>query len=166
MSIEFRARITADGLLSFGAPRTEAMMRARLKKYAGCYVECQLDQRESAAKRRFFEGPVVQYWFYQNPNSKWLTFAEARENIKLRWHSRNSYDQYGNPQKHVKSTKMSGRRFSEMLLQMQTDWIEEGYEWPDPVDYEAWLKTEAPDDMQYPPLEKLKKGYQKKVVYW
>lgn len=152
-------QIQEDGTLSFGGPRTEILVREKLKKWPRKYVNCEVDTRETVQKRRFFEGPVTHYWFFQNPRSKWKTFLEARENLKLRWNALNSYDADGTPVRIPQSTMMSNKKFGEMLMEMQQDWTDEGYEFPDHDDFERWLLTNPPPDAEYPPVQKLKEKY-------
>lgn len=159
--MEFRMQVQPDGSLSFGAPRTVYLMKERLKKVPGAYVNCELDTRETPAKRRFFEGAVTAYWFYQNPRSKWKSMAEARENLKLRWNAKETFDTEGNSIFLPKSTKISNRAFAEMLMHMQDDWSEEGYEWPDSEGYEEWLLTNPAPGIEYPPVLRLKEKYLK-----
>lgn len=159
--MKFRMQVQEDGSLSFGARRTEIIMMERLKNYPLKYVNCELDIRESPAKRRFFEGAVTAYWFYQNPRSKWKTLLEARENLKLRWNAKETFDTEGNSVFLPQSTKMSNKRFGEMLSEMQDDWAEEGYEWPDPEAYDAWLLTNPPPGVEFPPVVRLKEKYLK-----
>lgn len=157
--MEFRLQIKPDGTLSPGEERTEIILREQLKAYAGKYVKCQVDTRETIEKRRLFEGPVTAYWFYQNPRSGWKTLAEARENLKLRWNAKDTFMADGTPIRIPMSTKISNKRFAEMLDQMQKDWAEEGYEFPDPEAFNAWELTFPPVDVEYPPVQRLKEKY-------
>lgn len=157
-------QVQEDGTLSFGAPQTVAIMKARLKKYPNKYVNCELDIRETPEKRRFFEGAVTAYWFYQNPRSKWKTLVEARENLKLRWNSKETFDTEGNSIFLPQSTMISNKRFGEMLLKMQDDWADEGYEWPDPEAYNEWLLTNPAPGIEYPPVLRLKEKYLKQLL--
>lgn len=152
-------QIQPDGSLSFGEPRTEILTKEKLKQWAGRYVNCQVDTRETIEKRRFFEGPVTAYWFYQNPRSGWKTLAEARENLKLRWNAKDTFMADGTPVRIPLSTKISNKRFGEMLLNMQHDWDEEGYEWPDPDAFKEWEFTNPPPGAEFPPVLKLKEKY-------
>lgn len=152
-------QIREDGSLSFGTERTEILMKEKLRKWPHKYVKCEVETRESPAKRRFFEGPVTAYWFYQNPRSKWKTLVEARENLKLRWNAKETFDTEGNSIFLPQSTKISNKRFGEMLLKMQQDWDEEGYEWPDPDAYEEWLHTNPAPGLEFPPVARLKEKY-------
>lgn len=157
--MEFRQQIMPDGSLSFGTDRTGYIMRERLKEHAGKYVKCELDVRETPEKRRFFEGAVAAYWFYQNPRSGWKTIAEARDNLKLRWNAKDTFDVDGTPVRIPLSTKISNRRFGEMLMTMQQDWQEEGYEWPDPEAYKEWELTWPAPGEDFPPVKRLKEKY-------
>lgn len=159
--MEFRMQILPDGNLSFGTERTDYLMREKLKQWSGRYVNCSVDVRETIEKRRFFEGAVVPYWFYQNPKSGWRTLAEARDNLKLRWNARDTFMADGSPVRIPISSKMSNKRFADMLLNMQHDWDEEGYQWPDPDAYKEWEHTYPPVGAVYPPVQRLKDSYLK-----
>lgn len=152
-------QIQNDGSLSYGTERNEFFTKEKLKQFAGRYVICQVDTRETIEKRRFFEGAVTPYWFYQNPRSGWKTLAEARDNLKLRWNARDTFTADGSPVRIPISSKMSNKRFGEMLLTMQHDWDEEGYTWPDPDAYKEWELRFPPPGAIYPPVQTLKAKY-------
>lgn len=159
--MEFRLRVQPDGSLSAGTERTEYYLNEKLKQFAGRDVNCQVDTRETPEKRRFFEGPITAYWFYQNPKSGWRNMQEARDNLKLRWNARDTFMADGSPVRIPMSTKITNKRFADMLLQIQHDWDEEGYEFPDPEAFKEWEATDPSIGAEYPPVLRLKEKYLK-----
>lgn len=152
-------QINQDGSLSYGTERNEILIKERLKEWSGMYVKCEVDTRETIEKRRFFEGAVTPYWFYQNPKSGWKTLAEARDNLKLRWNGKDTFEANGKAIRIPLSTKISNKRFAEMLMVMERDWTEEGYEWPDSEAYNAWMLTFPPPGAEFPAVQRLKDKY-------
>jgi hypothetical protein len=152
MEIRFQIK---EGLVYFGG--RVATMRALeiLKKHEGKYGKLTVDDRESAQMRRFFDGAVVRYWFFQNPHAGWKTFEDARDNLKLRWNPRHTTDQDGKFVTVPGSTMMSRKRFAAMLETMNKDWAEEAYEYPDPEAYKLWQDSAPAPDAVYPPLQAL-----------
>lgn len=149
-----------NGQINFGTPARAARIQEMLKANEKQYFYITRDDRESDHMRRFFEGAVVPYYFYQNPNSGWENFEEAREALKLEHNFRYVNDKEGKRQKISRSTMMPKYLFVEFLGKVQRDFEENGFEYPDAEAYKSWEDTAPAPGEEYDPLKKLKAKYE------
>lgn len=148
------------GEISLGTGARVDKIKEILKNNEGEYFYLVHDNRESAQMRKYFEGAVVPYYFYQNPKSGWKNFAECREALKMEHNFAFVNDRTGKPQKMAKSTMMNRQAFRDFLEKVENDFRENGFEWPDSEAYKSWQDS-APDLGEiYPPLLKLKQQYE------
>ena len=134
--------------------------REFLKNHEGKDVIISLDDRESTEKRRFFEGCVTQYFYYQHPYSGWTDFRQAREVLKVEFNGEWINDKDGKQIRIPKSTKLSNTRFTEFIEKIQDYFIQNGLEWPDSEDFLKWQGSAPSSDEIYPPLFALRNKYQ------
>lgn len=149
-----------NGQISFGNEKRTEVIKEILRKNEGEYFNLVHDNRESAKMRRFFEGAVVPYYFFQNPKSGWKNFAECRESLKLEHHFTFVNNRYGESQKVAKSTMVNRESFSNFLEKIERDFNENGFEWPDHKAFKAWEDSAPKAGEVYPPLLKLKEKYE------
>lgn len=160
----FRGKIK-DGVLKF----FKADMQ-RLEKFyrenEGADVELRDWKPTNYSKRKFFEGPVTQYFFYQHEPGAFENFKEAREALKLEC----------NPVR-VKgitpgfaitaggsTAEKSDKWFANFLERIQHQvFLPNGYEFPDSEEYNAWINSAPGIGEVYPPVELLAKNYKRKL---
>lgn len=118
------------------------------------------------SKRKFFEGPVTQYFFYQHEPGAFDNFHEAREALKLEC---NPVRVKGiTPGFAVTGAGSTANKpdkwFAAFLERIHHDvFLANGYEFPDPENYQEWLDSAPGPGEAYPPLELLVKNYKRKV---
>ncbi len=149
-----------NGELDFGTPARVAKIKEVLKANEKGYFYLVKDDRESDHMRRFFEGAVVPYYFYQNPKSGWETFEDAREALKIEHNFRYVNNREGNIVKIAKSTMMPKYLFVEFLGRIERDFQQNGFEYPDAEVYKSWENSAPAPGEYYPMLAKLKETYQ------
>lgn len=158
MTLELKG-IIKNGVIELGS-RSELV----LAEHEGKGVIIEIDERESWEKRKFFEGAISQFFYYQHPYSNWKNFREAREALKLEFNGEWINDREGNQQRNGKSTKMSNAKFTEFLGKIQADFQENGLEFPDSEDYIRWIESAPDPDAVYPPLQKLIDKYKQELA--
>lgn len=147
--------IIGRGELTFGSDLTAA----RFYEQEGKPVIIELDDRPSAEMRRFFEGAVVPYVFYQS-GAAWSDFRECREALKLEFLPSWARDLHGDRVKVARSTadlsKAAFRRFLEEVLR----WMEtNSMDLPDADEYRRWRESAPAKGEIYPPLQRLKDAH-------
>lgn len=154
--MQIRARII-KGRIQFGSAFAEARF---MGKNEGAYLIIQVDDEPTAQMRRFMEGAIVPYYFYQNPKSGWTNFKECREALKLAHNFTFVNDREGKSQRTALSTSMTKEKFKEFLGRIERDFQENGFEFPDSEAYRAWTDSAPGVGEVYPPLEALKQRYE------
>ncbi len=146
----FHSKIQKDGSLSLSS-----LQKQFLVKHAGKEVKVEVDETPTSEMRRFFEGAIVPYAFYQS-DLAWEDFRETREALKLEFNFAYTLDLGGKRAKVAKSTTtLSKERFKRFLDEIEAWFRENGYEFPDPEQFKAW-RDSAPDANEiYPPLQRL-----------
>ena len=131
-------------------------------KYQGKYLKLELDEPISGNKRRFFEGAVVPYFFYQHSIGVFEDFKDARECLKREFNPVFVKRFNGSIETQGGSTSgKSDKWFAAFLEKIQDRFMREGYEFPDSEDYKKW-EDSAPDPGEiYPPLKRLVDDYKK-----
>lgn len=155
--MQIRGRILR-GKIQFGSAFVEQRF---LAKNEGAYLIVQIDDEPTAEMRRFYEGAVVPYYFLQNPQSGWKDFRECREALKLEHNFTFVKDRTGKSHKVSMSTSVSKEKFKEFIGKCERDFMENGFEWPDPEAYKAWQDSAPGPGETYPPLEALKEKYER-----
>ena len=165
---KIRLLILPDGNLSMGGEVRAFKLREYLKTKAGKWFEGEVDDRESAEMRKFFEGPVTHAWYYLNPLSRWKDFTDARESLKMEFNSYAGRNHKGERVMYAKSTMMSSKAFSAFLDRIQAFFEENGYEdyFPNPEHYKKWRDTHPTlGDESYPPTLALRDMYRKELGF-
>lgn len=134
--------------------------RAFFERMEGKDGIIEADEAITVNSRRYFEGAVVPAVFYQHPKSNWIVFADAREALKLEFLPSYTHDLRGNRVKVAKSTTELTKAAFFKLLESITHWMtENGLEVPEPEDFKAWRDSAPAANEIYPPLLRLKTGY-------
>lgn len=153
------ARIT-NQRLDFGTSKEKA--KEFFAKNEGKVVRIIDTDKPSLNKRKFFEGAVVPYWFYQHPHAGWEDFSEARENIKLGFNVRyirsRAGDLYAIP---GNTGKMNREQFDQFLEKVSDGFMQNGLLFPDSDEYKAWVDSSPMVGEEYPPLLQLKEQYER-----
>jgi len=128
---------------------------ARFYEQQGKPVTIELDDRPSAEMRRFFEGAVVPYVFYQS-GAAWSDFRECREALKLEFLPSWARDLRGNRVKLARSTTELSKAGFQRFLEDVLRWMElQGMEVPDAEEYKRWRDSGPLEGETYPPLKRL-----------
>lgn len=152
--MKFQARIQ-DGKLVFGSKITEQAFY----EMNGMELTIETDDAPSNEVRRYFEGAVVPYVFYQHPQAGWKTFRDAREALKLEFLGAFIITLAGERVKSAISSKVRNDRFKRFVTDV-TNWMNEnGLEVPDPEAYKRWRDSAPIPGEVYPPLARLKQKY-------
>lgn len=138
------------------------MARVKFFEHKGKDVVMEIDDKPTSNMRRFFEGAVVPYTFYQHPDSGWETFRDAREALKVEFLPSYVKTIKGDKIKTARSTTgLSKARFTK-FLETVLQWLEEnGYEVPDSEDYKNWRDSAPGVGEVYPPLARIAEQYRR-----
>lgn len=149
--MKFHAQI-GDHTLTFASQHA----KVKLFEHKGKNVIIEIDDKPNSKMRRFFEGAVVPYVFYQNQTAGWEDFRDAREALKVEFLPSYSKSIRGDRIRLSQSTTtLSKGKFSK-FLETVTRWMEEnGYEVPDYIDYNKWKNSAPMAGSIYPPLKRL-----------
>lgn len=133
------------------------MARHKFFEHKGKHAIIEIDDKPSAQMRRFFEGAVVPYVFYQHPESGWETFRDAREALKVEFLP--SYTirtiNGGRIALSRSSASLNKAKFS-AFVEAVIRWLEENqYEVPDNEDYKRWENSAPGKGEVYPPLQRI-----------
>lgn len=144
-----------------GELQVSSKVKEYLKEKEGTFFECEEDNRESDELRGYFEGAIVPTWFYLHPKSKWKSFSDARDSLKLEFNSGVGFDKHGVPIRVAKTTAMSRAKWRSFLERINEYFNENGMMqwWPDPEEYKRWRDSAPEVDAVYPPLLALKTEY-------
>lgn len=157
--IEARITNEENPRLDFGTQVNKEKARQFFVKNAGKTVRIESVDRPSLNKRKFFEGAIVPYWFYQHPHSGWKDYSEARENLKLGCNVQYIHSRAGDLVPIPGSTKMNKERFDEFLEKVTDTFIQNGLEFPDSEHYKAWIESVPDVGDEFPPLKALRDTY-------
>lgn len=134
------------------------------EKHQGKVVRIELREPISINKRRFFEGAVVHYFFYQHGIGVFKDFSEARECLKREFNPVFVKRLDGSVETQGGSTeKKSNEWFGVFLEKIQDYFMQQGYEFPDPEQYKKWVESAPLPGEVYPPLERLIEIYKKQT---
>lgn len=161
--MQIKAKIK-NGELFYGQPLWTARIKEIYKRNENKYVVVTIDNRETNEMRRFFEGGIVPYFFYQHPKSGWKDFNECRELLKLEFNGVFIHNKDGKSIKITRSTKISKAKFIEFLGRIQDYCNENSLEWPDAEQYKRWRDGGPDPDEIYPPVLELKRRFGYNVV--
>lgn len=150
-----------DGSIDFGTTVNKEKAREFFKRKNGKTIRIECVDRPSLNKRRFFEGAVVPFWFYQHPLSGWVDREEARENLKLGYNNKYIHTRTGELIAVPSSLSMTKDRFDVFMEKVQDGFMQNGLLYPDSEDYKKWLDGGPLVGEEYPPLEDLKETYEK-----
>jgi len=117
-------------------------------------------EKESMEERRFFEGPLKQYWFLQIGIGNHETYVDAREEMKEQFNTGYRRDKNGELKTYGKSTKgLSNKGFREFLGRIERYFEENGYIYPNSEDYNRWVNSAPLKGELYPRIIPLVRNY-------
>ncbi len=148
-------------LLGYEADR----WRKWAKENEGHELEVRQFRRMTYNQRKFFEGPVSQYFFYQHDPGAYQNFKEARDTLVLEAYPIKVRTLKGEWVVKGGSTANKTDKWMSALIDRIHHQIFEpnGYEFPDPQEYENWINS-APMGMEiFPPLKLLKENYERRL---
>lgn len=134
----------------------KAQLNDWLKANPGKKIRIEPQEPPTYNLRKFFEGPVTQYFFYQHKKGIFENFREAREALKLELYPVWVKDLNGNRLKMGGSTAGRNKEWWMVFLEKAQDlFMTCGYEFPNSEDYKKWIES-APDINEvYQPLQRL-----------
>lgn len=131
-----------------------------------------VDEPTSTQLRRFYEGAVCPYFAYQHllvdeKRQCWrrMGFPEAREALKLEFNPiyiksiKGSRETVGGT-----TTAFNKEEFREYVEKILSWFEQNGYEKPDSEEYKKWVSSAPMLGEVYPPLERIIKISDKKLV--
>lgn len=153
-----RARIKIKhGEIVFSSPQAR---RAFFDRNEGKDAIIDIDDAPTANSRRYFEGALVPAVYYQHPLSGWIDFGDCRDALKLEFLPTYTRDLRGNRTKVARSTTELSKEGFFKLIDVITRWLQENQmEVPEPDDFKAWRDSAPSTEEVYPPLARLKLGY-------
>jgi hypothetical protein len=147
-----------------GGTETKQQMFAQFaRENDGKRAKFILDEEISYDMRKFFEGAVAPYFFFQSEVA-YNSISEAREALKMEF-GKKIY------QKNIKGATLivpiSTAKYNKADMQNLLDNIlryfqENGFEFPDSPDYLAWRDSAPAIGQIYPGLDRLKKIWENK----
>jgi len=159
--MKYHAQITKEGN---GLTFSSAMAKAKFFEHKGAPVILEIDDAPTSEMRRFFEGAVVPYVFYQHPTSDWETFRDAREALKVEFLPVYTKTISGDRVKLSQSTAALSKAKFTAFLETVLRWMEQnGFEVPDSEDYKKWRDSAPGVGEVYPPLRRLIDNYKKNI---
>lgn len=149
---------------------SQQYQNAVMDKLEGKKIKIAEDEDTTPKLRKFFEGAVVKYFFYQH--EAFTNFKEARESLKLEFNAEKVLNlKTGNYQMQGGSTSgkslkwWSNEQKNGFLDRIERYFIDNGYEYPDSEAYNEWLEKETPSINEiYPPLKKIIEAYKAKAT--
>ena len=147
-----------------GGTEEKAKMYAQFaRENDGKRAKLSIDDDISYDMRKYFEGAIVPYFFFQSEVS-FKSIKEAREALKLEF-GKKKYQRNikGTIQILVISTSEYRKNdFVAFLERLQGYFMENGFEWPDSEDFKKWRDSSPMIGEIYPPLKRLVDIYNKK----
>jgi hypothetical protein len=135
---------------------SSALAAEKFWEKKGTPVSIVEDDRPSAELRRFFEGAVVPYVFYQSATA-WSNFRECREALKLEFLPGWTRDMRGVQVRTPRSTsELSKDGFRGFLGKIEVWMMDNAMDWPESDAYKAWRDSGPLKGEVYPPLARLK----------
>lgn len=155
----FYAQVTTDGALRI-------VERERFVEFAesnpGCEVRIDPMQDISPQARKFFEGGIIPFFFWQqyDPDGGlvYKSYDEARNALKLEFAAEYTLDLKTHKRKKVagSTAEMTDSQFKEKFINPILRWMEEnGFDLPDSEDYNYWHENAPASEKIYPPVLRL-----------
>lgn len=131
------------------------------------FVNIELEEPPVFSLVKFFEGPVVQYYFYQHGLVVPLrNFRDAREALKLKFNPIEIIADDGSKKIVAGSLSGKGSKFYNSFLEIIEKYFKEkGYEFPDSKEYNDWIKTAPGASEIFIPVTYLVEAYNKNKKY-
>jgi len=149
---------------NFGSGYRQAQIREFLKRHEGKEVTLTITEENSVRLRRFFEGAVVKYVFYQHMIPEWKNFKDCREALKLEFNRKYAIGVDGQRKEYAGSTKeMTKQEFREFVDKITTWMMQNGYEVPDPEEFKRWRDSAPEPGEIYPPVKRLQAIYEREI---
>ena len=150
--------LIGDKTLTF----TSDLAKHKFFEHKGKHAIIEIDDKPSSQMRRFFEGAVVPYVFYQHPAAGWETFRDAREALKAEFLPAYAKSLKGDRVKIARSTASLSKAKFRIFVETVLRWLEENeYEVPDSEDYKRWENSAPGPDEVYAPLQRIIDKYKK-----
>lgn len=141
-----------------------ARFRDWLKKNPNKWIRIEPDEPPTFSLRKFFEGPVVQYYFYQHNVGVFRDFRDARESLKREFNPEWIINAKGEREMVGGSTAKRSKQWWIVFLQrIEQYFLQNGYEFPISKEYDNWLKSAPNVDEIFPPLLRLIDTYKKQI---
>ncbi len=160
--MKLHLKITEQGELTLSPHH-----RVYLSKFHGKDFVGEVDMRATNELRRFMEGAVKQYFFYQHLPGVFKDFSEARETLKIiANHTKYAYTPKGTKieiPRSMSEVYSSSQKAKDFLEKLQVYFMENGYEFPSSEHFKDWQDTAVMKGEEYPPLISLKEKYNKQV---
>ena len=150
-------------ILKDGSLEASPNQKAFLVKHFGKNFVGEPDDRASDEKRRFIEGAIKPYFFYQHLPGVYKDFREAREGLK--WacdYTKFEVDHRGMRREVTRSMNdiyASTKKCVWFIDQCDVYFKENGYRFPDPDHFKEWENSSPLAGAVYPPLQKLLTAY-------
>lgn len=150
-----------DGRLSIGEIQ-KAQLNDWLRSNPRKYVRIEPQEPPTYNVRKFFEGAVTPYFFYQHNPGIFRDFRDARESLKLEFNPVWIVNAKGDRQMIGGSTQGRSKEWWFTFLgRVQDYFMQNGYEFPDSEEYKKWVASAPLVDELFPPLERLVEAYRK-----
>lgn len=158
MKTKFYAWATKEGSLWLG--KDDAVrdnLRRWLIKNAGTKMLLTPDDEPSSSLRRFFEGPIVEYFRYQHRiDGKFLDAVEARKMLRREFNPEYVKRLDGGVETQAGSlAELNSTAFKKFVDSILEYMEENGYMLPDSQDFKRWERSAPLKGEIYPPLAQL-----------
>lgn len=151
--------------------QNEAILHDWLAKNPKKYIRISPEEPPTYSLRKFFEGAVVPYYFYQHNIGVYRDFRDARESLKLEFNpiwiinSKGERQQIGgstlDKNKDWWNNEFDKNKPQGFLKKIETYFLQNGYEFPDSETYKKWYESAPFPDEIFPSLKRLIELYKK-----
>lgn len=154
--------VARDGGMEMGE-LSKALLHDWIRANPGRKIRIECQEPPSYSMRKFFEGAVVQYFFYQHNRGAFRDFRDSRESLKLEFNPTWIINAAGRRQMIGGSTAGKSKDWWVAFLdRIQDYFMQSGYEFPDSEEYKKWVRSAPLVDEIFPPLRRLIALYKRK----
>jgi hypothetical protein len=146
-----------------GTEMKEKLFAQFARENNGKRAKISIDDDISYDMRKFFEGAVAPYFFFQSEVA-YSSVKEGREALKLEF-GRKRYQKTINGQTQiisVSTTEYNKMQFQALLDNIQSYFMENGFLYPDSEDFKKWRDSSPLIGEIYPPLKKIMEAWDKR----